>query len=253
MDDSQEITTPLNRFFAFWWILAGFAVFGILAIIVNLLGGKKDDPEYAASMTTRLATQAEVVDAQTKVLAETKVDFAAGIAALDGVKPSASKVAVPGSPTHDKMMAEMAKKAAADAAAKANPDAQKLTVNTTDPAKGEPPLQYKEKELTAEAGKPIELSFNNIDTLMVTGHNLLVCKPGTLDTIAAAAMAGAADPEFAKAGYVPVSDDVLAASKLLTPGQSEVLKFTLTEPGDYPYVCTFPGHSAIMKGVIKVK
>ncbi|MFT5104446.1 MAG: azurin [Pseudoalteromonas tetraodonis] len=253
MDDSQEMTTPLNRFFTFWWILAGFAVFGLLALIASLFSDSGDDKEYSAIMATRLATQSEVVAAQKKQLEEVKLDLTAGVVALKATKPTASTTAVPGSPTHQNMMAEMAAKAAADAAAAASPDAQKLTVHTTNPTAGEPPMQFKETELTAEAGKPIELNFLNVDTLLVTGHNIVICKPGTRDAVAALAMSMAADPEFVKTGYVPTDDDVIAASKLLTPGQSEVVKFTLTEPGDYPYVCTFPGHSFLMKGVLKVK
>jgi azurin len=28
--------------------------------------------------------------------------------------------------------------------------------------------------------------------------------------------------------------------------------FAPDEPGDYPYICTFPGHWRVMKGVMKV-
>jgi azurin len=32
-----------------------------------------------------------------------------------------------------------------------------------------------------------------------------------------------------------------------------VLEFQApTEPGDYPFVCTFPGHHLLMRGVVKV-
>jgi azurin len=39
---------------------------------------------------------------------------------------------------------------------------------------------------------------------------------------------------------------------MLDHGQSEVISFTAPEPGDYPYVCTFPGHAQLMRGVMKV-
>ena len=36
-------------------------------------------------------------------------------------------------------------------------------------------------------------------------------------------------------------------------GKEEVLEFTLATPGDYPFVCSFPGHGIIMRGVLHVK
>jgi azurin len=47
--------------------------------------------------------------------------------------------------------------------------------------------------------------------------------------------------------------DVLAATKLLGPGESETITFTVDEPGDYQFVCTFPGHFAMMRGIMVVK
>ena len=47
--------------------------------------------------------------------------------------------------------------------------------------------------------------------------------------------------------------DVLFASKLGQPDAEDVLEFTApSEPGDYPYICTYPGHWAIMNGIMKV-
>jgi plastocyanin len=223
MDDSQEMTTPLNRFFTFWWILAGFAVFGLLALIAYVFGGKDEDVAYKESMAARLATKGEVVAAQATQLSEVKFDIAAGVAALSSQAVAASDKAVPGSPTHDKLMAEMAAKMEAEAAANSDASAVKLTLTATNSAKGEPPLQYVEKELTVSAGAAVELTFVNPDVQM---HNVVLCKIGKSDGIAALAMAMAADPQAMAKGYIPESDDILASSKLLTVGQQEVVKFT---------------------------
>jgi hypothetical protein len=50
--------------------------------------------------------------------------------------------------------------------------------------------------------------------------------------------------------YVPEKDTrVIAATKMLDPGQKETLKLTAPkEEGEYDYVCTFPGHWMIMWG-----
>ena len=34
-------------------------------------------------------------------------------------------------------------------------------------------------------------------------------------------------------------EDVIAATKLLGPGENETLTFTAPEPGDYQFVCSF--------------
>jgi azurin len=46
---------------------------------------------------------------------------------------------------------------------------------------------------------------------------------------------------------------VLHHTGLLDGGKAETLEFTLPGPGDYPYVCSFPGHGFIMRGVLKAK
>jgi hypothetical protein len=59
------------------------------------------------------------------------------------------------------------------------------------------------------------------------------------------------DPE-ARA-FVPDSPLVLHATKLVKEGDSERLGFTAPNaPGEYIYVCTFPGHWVRMYGVMLV-
>ena len=110
-------------------------------------------------------------------------------------------------------------------------------------------LMYDVKELTVKAGKKIQLTFANPDFMP---HNILLVKPGKIDEIAAKALAlGARGFDV---GFVPESPDILWASKLLDHGKEQVIEFTApASPGDYPYVCSFPGHHLIMRGVMKVK
>jgi azurin len=54
--------------------------------------------------------------------------------------------------------------------------------------------------------------------------------------------------------FVPESPDIIWASKLVDPGKEQVIEFTApTAPGEYPYICSFPGHHLIMRGTLKVK
>jgi azurin len=61
-------------------------------------------------------------------------------------------------------------------------------------------------------------------------------------------------PKWLAKGFIPETPDLLYHTKLLNPGESETLEFTAgPERGDYPYLCTFPGHSRIMQGTLKVE
>ena len=52
---------------------------------------------------------------------------------------------------------------------------------------------------------------------------------------------------------MPQSDKILVASRLLAPRESQKLSFTApTQPGVYPYVCTYPGHWRRMYGAFYV-
>ena len=53
--------------------------------------------------------------------------------------------------------------------------------------------------------------------------------------------------------YVPTSTDIIAHTAFAQIGQSQSVEFAApSEPGDYPFFCTFPGHAMLMKGVLKV-
>ena len=101
-----------------------------------------------------------------------------------------------------------------------------------------------------EAGTPVQIVLRNPDAMP---HNLLVTLPGSLEAVgtAASAMAPPADP--AVKPYVPDSPLVLHATRLLNWGETDRLNFTApAQPGEYIYVCTFPGHWVRMYGVMLV-
>ncbi len=113
----------------------------------------------------------------------------------------------------------------------------------------QPGMQYDTRFLTVEAGSKIKLTLNNPDDMI---HNLVITKPDAADAVGNAALKLGLEGQ-AK-GYVPNSDDVLFHTNLLEPGSSDVIYFVAPdEPGDYQFVCTFPGHAASMRGVLRVK
>ncbi len=108
---------------------------------------------------------------------------------------------------------------------------------------------YDVKEFTVTAGKKIRLTFANPDFMP---HNLEIVKPGKADEVAMKAVSMGAEG-FTK-GFVPDSPDLIIGTKLVDHGKEQVLEFNAPDqPGDYPYVCTFPGHHILMRGIMKVK
>ena len=110
-------------------------------------------------------------------------------------------------------------------------------------------MMYDVKELTVKAGKKVQLTFANDDFMP---HNILLVNPGKIEEISMQAMTlGAKGFEV---GFVPDSKEILWSSKLLDNGKEQVIDFVApSKPGDYPYMCSFPGHSIIMRGVLHVK
>jgi CubicO group peptidase (beta-lactamase class C family) len=49
------------------------------------------------------------------------------------------------------------------------------------------------------------------------------------------------------------ADQVVAHTKLLGPNETDTLKLPTLAAGTYPFVCTFPGHAAIMNGQLVVE
>ncbi len=113
-------------------------------------------------------------------------------------------------------------------------------------------MKFDKAELTVKAGQKVTLIFENKTCALM--HNFLLLKPGTKDKVGTLADGMMADPNGLSKMYIPVSDDILVkGTKLLAIGQSETIEFTApAEPGDYPYICTFPGHWRLMNGVLKV-
>ena len=111
-------------------------------------------------------------------------------------------------------------------------------------------LAFDVKWFVVEAGKPVQIVLFNPDAMP---HNIIVGAPGSLEAIATAAgsMPMPTDPD-AKA-FVPDLPTVLQSTKLVREGETERLGFTApTAPGEYVFVCTFPGHWVRMYGVMLV-
>jgi putative heme-binding domain-containing protein len=111
-------------------------------------------------------------------------------------------------------------------------------------------LRYDRTRIFVEAGRPVEIVFDNVD---IMPHNLVITRPGALARVGLAAEALVGQPDAFARDFVPDTDDVLLATRLLQPSQSDRIAFVAPrEVGEYPFVCTFPGHWRRMHGTIHV-
>jgi azurin len=119
---------------------------------------------------------------------------------------------------------------------------------------GNDQMQYNIKAFEITEGDKVTLSFKHIGQLPAAamGHNVVILKSGTEIPAFAAKCAPARDN-----GFIPKEDEakekIVAHTKMLGGGESDEITFTAPAAGEYPYICSFPGHFAIMQGVMTVK
>jgi len=109
-------------------------------------------------------------------------------------------------------------------------------------------LAFDVDKVVVNSGQKVKLIFNNPDVMQ---HNLVVVNQRKEDQVAQEALMMGADGY--KKGFVPDSEHIIAATKLLNPEEKEVIEFTLIEPGRYAFICSFPGHAQPMRGYFIVR
>jgi azurin len=123
------------------------------------------------------------------------------------------------------------------------------TINLT----GNDTLQYNLKEITAAPGEKLHIQLTNIGVMpkQTMSHNFLLLQAMPDAEVNALAMAASTKPPE----FLPEDQSkIIARTKMLGPGESETVTFTVpAAPGSYPYLCTFPGHFAVMRGNLVVK
>ena len=125
------------------------------------------------------------------------------------------------------------------------------TMGTTLALSGNDMMQFDKNELMAKSGEKITLTCRHVGQLdkRVMGHNFVLLKPGT--DITGFANEAAAVGE--SGDWIPNDGvQVIAHTKMLGGGQTDVITFDAPEPGIYDFICSFPGHSAMMRGTLTV-
>ena len=114
-----------------------------------------------------------------------------------------------------------------------------------------PGLKFNTSRIEAKAGEKVIFVFPNDDSSGMV-HNLAIITPGSTQTVLDAAVAMGADG--LKKNFIPEIPELLASTPQVAQGMKYTLYFSVPEePGDYHFICTYPGHGLIMQGVFAVQ
>ena len=110
-------------------------------------------------------------------------------------------------------------------------------------------MKFDKNELRVFEGQKITLTLNHTGKMSkeIMGHNFVLLKKETnLNEFAQRAMLARENE------YIPDGNETIAYTKMIGGGESDTITFTAPEKGSYTYICTFPGHYGLMKGVLIV-
>jgi azurin len=112
-------------------------------------------------------------------------------------------------------------------------------------------MKYDQKELRVPADSKVILTLKHNGTMpkQAMGHNFVLLKAGTdLAAFGAEAVAAGIENE-----HVPDSEAVIAHTGLIGGGEQSSVTFDAPSRGRYDFICSFPGHYALMKGTLIVE
>ena len=107
-------------------------------------------------------------------------------------------------------------------------------------------IAYTQKSYTVKANQPFVIQLNNVATVPVMVHNVVLLKPGT--DVASIGIKAQSESD-----YLPDDPNIISATALAKPGEVVSVEVKGLEPGKYPFVCTYPGHYMMMQGVLIVE
>lgn len=113
-------------------------------------------------------------------------------------------------------------------------------------------MKFNQTSFTVKAGQEVQITLHNVGTLPkeAMGHNFVVLAPGTDLAAFGGEAFKAKDNDYIPATY---ASSIIAHTKLLGPGESDTITFTIPEAGEYEFTCSFPGHWGTMNGKIIVE
>ncbi|MGN7724871.1 azurin [Luteimonas sp. 22616] len=116
-------------------------------------------------------------------------------------------------------------------------------------------MQYNVGSIVVPAScTEFKITLKHTGTMPVAamGHNVVITKAADMQAVAAEGMGAGAAAAYVKAGDARV----IAHSSLIGGGETTSVSFPVSkikDGGPYEFFCSFPGHSALMKGTIAVE
>jgi azurin len=115
-------------------------------------------------------------------------------------------------------------------------------------------MQYDKKEMkVAKDCGTVEVTLKHIGKLPAAsmGHNWTLTKAADAAAVANDGLSAGLAANYLKSGDARV----IAHTKVVGGGQSDTVSFPMSKlkAGEqYSYICTFPGHAALMKGTLTI-
>ncbi|HBW60981.1 MAG TPA: azurin [Comamonas kerstersii] len=119
---------------------------------------------------------------------------------------------------------------------------------------GNDQMQFNVKNIEVpKSCKTYTITLNHVGKMPKSsmGHNIVLTATADATAVAADGMKAGAAADYVKAG----DTRVLAHTKVIGGGESTSMTFDVSKlkaGTDYTYFCSFPGHSFIMKGSLKL-
>jgi len=108
-------------------------------------------------------------------------------------------------------------------------------------------MKFSQSEIRVKAGETVKLRLANVGKMpkQAMSHNWVLIQPMSDGEINALGMKAANNPP----SYLPQDQSaIIVHTAMLGGGESDTIEFTAPPAGTYPFICTFPGHYAIMRG-----
>ncbi len=113
-------------------------------------------------------------------------------------------------------------------------------------------MKFDISEIKVKEGQTVKLTLHHIGKMPITamGHNFVLLANGTSVEDFAKEAINAKDND-----YIPkvLEGSVIAHTKTIGGGESAEISFPAPAKGTYDFLCSFPGHSAMMKGTFVVE
>jgi len=113
-------------------------------------------------------------------------------------------------------------------------------------------MRFEQERLHAFAGQPITIAFENRNSEL---HNAVFLQANSdMQAFGQAVDGYMAHPDAIANEYIPPAEQsrVIGSTGVLEMGESVIVSLGVLSEGTYPFVCTVPGHWAVMQGVLTV-